>query len=128
MTQKLDRLPGTACKYYILGKCLYEEWLNPGLNTGWRCRIVLDWTEDYEKFVDRAELFNLDVETVSRMWEERFTKMMVSKRECPDFCPGGEEAAGCAHEYGDLCHVALPSCNGMCRHFVASDKKAVARS
>lgn len=123
MTHNINRLPGTGCTFHLCGKCLYEERLNPGLHKDWRCQVVQDWADDYDKFVDRAEAFNLEIEAVSQMWEDRFVKMMVSKRECPDFHPGGEEAAGCAHEYGELCHVALPACEGMCRHFESSSKK-----
>jgi len=124
MAVKIRRLPGKSCVYYKSGRCLYEERLNPGFHRQWRCKILLRWEAAYDNFLLQADIFNLDQETATRIWEERLRRLMRSGRKCPDFILGGDdEITGCASLFGSLCLKLLPLCDGQCRLYHPKGKK-----
>lgn len=112
------QMPGKACRFYRLGRCLYEERLNPGLNLAWRCAVVRRWEEEYDDFVQRAEVFGLEDEAAGTIWEKRFQDILRKEVPCDRFDRGGDyELLKCVHLMGDLCLCALPECGGVCRRF-----------
>ncbi len=117
MARKITSLPGTSCRFHVLGRCLYEERLNPGYNRQWRCRVLLRWEHAYDTFLAQADNFVMEPETAAGIWEERLRKLMREGHDCPDFLPGGEDPTGCRHIFGGLCLEALPPCPGQCRRF-----------
>ena len=118
MARKIRPLPGTACRFHIRGRCLYEERLNPGWNRAWRCRVLLRWERAYDTFLDQADNFVMEPATAKGIWENRLQRLMRLGHGCPDFEPGGkDEMTGCRHIHADLCLAALPACPGQCRNF-----------
>ncbi len=121
MVKKVRRMPGTACRYFEQGRCLYEERLNPGYNRAWRCRVLLRWEEAYDTFLAQADNFVIDPETAAGIWQQRLGELMRQGHGCPDHEPGGRDMTGCGRNLGGLCLTALPPCPGQCRRFEARD-------
>ncbi|WP_285906144.1 hypothetical protein [Pseudodesulfovibrio pelocollis] len=110
-------LPGDECRHHARGRCLYEEHLNPGYCSTWRCRAIARWESAFDDFLVRAERFELGQEQVAILWERRFTRM-VRSLDCDHYASGGgAELPACAHVRDGLCCLALPPCEGRCRHF-----------
>jgi len=118
MPRNISTLPGTACRFHVQGRCLYEERLNPGYNRQWRCRVLLRWERAYDTFLTQADNFVMEPETAVGIWENRLRRIMNQGHDCPDFQPGGTDGAiGCRHVHGGLCLAALPPCPGQCPRF-----------
>ena len=118
MAATVRRLPACDCKYYEQGRCLLEERRNPGYQRSWRCSVLGGWETAYDDFLDRAEAFHLGPGDVSRLWGDRFKRLVDKASECSDYAPGGQEnGTGCIHEFEALCLRKIPPCMGMCRHY-----------
>lgn len=118
MADNVRHFPASACGHYHLGRCLYEERLNPGFREPWRCRVLTDWEKAYDDFLLRAEAFHLEPAHAVELWEARLERLLVQARQCPDFASGAEETAtGCLNELEGLCLVLLPECGGRCSHY-----------
>ncbi|EGJ51297.1 hypothetical protein Desaf_2995 [Desulfocurvibacter africanus subsp. africanus str. Walvis Bay] len=114
----ISRMPGRECAYYAQGHCIYEERLNPGFQTGFRCVVLTRWEDEYDQFLDQAEVFQLDDETAGRIWDKRFRKLAEGPLQCQEFTSGGDVAVvNCIHLLDDVCVLRLPACQGMCRRF-----------
>lgn len=114
----ITRLPGTGCRFYERGRCLYEERLNPGYHEEWRCAVLVRWEGVYEDFLRQAEAFGLTDAAASALWQRRFERLAAAPPECPRFQPGPtDELPGCALSTEGLCVLALPECAGQCQHF-----------
>ena len=115
----VKRLPGTGCRYYNRGRCLYEERLNPGYHEAWRCRVLTAWERAFDDFVDRAEAFDLGQDRAADLWRLRMRRL--GPDGCEAFVPAGQRApvsvVPCAHAQEDLCLLALPECGGRCRRY-----------
>jgi hypothetical protein len=112
------KMPGDECRFYVAGRCLYHERLNPGYDESFRCRFLVLWEEEFDAFLDRAEAFSLGRRETVELWNRRFEKLQGGDCGCPDYYyheAGGDQ--GCVHGYNDLCILALPLCKGRCRHF-----------
>ncbi|GFK94569.1 hypothetical protein NNJEOMEG_02416 [Fundidesulfovibrio magnetotacticus] len=115
---RLVRLPAGGCRHFVSGRCLYEEALNPGYQTSYRCTVVLELHGLYDGFLTRAEAFGLSESTAADLWERRFLELCRQDAGCQDRQPGDMNAfPGCAHCLGDVCVLRLPSCDGRCRNF-----------
>lgn len=115
---KISRMPGRECAYYLQGRCAYEERLNPGLHSGYRCAVLTRWEVEYDQFLDQAEAFQLNDETAGRIWDARFRRLAEGPVQCPEFASGGDAAViSCIHLAEDVCALRLPLCQGMCRRF-----------
>ena len=116
----VTRFPGTACRHYARGRCLYPEALNPGYAEEHRCRVLAFWEAAYEGFLRQAEAFDLSAEQAAQMWRQRFASLDAAETVCADyaFAEGGGSLE-CAFARGDICLLALPRCGGVCRFFEA---------
>lgn len=84
---KVSKMPGCRCQFYINGKCLYEEMLNPGYNNDWRCRIIKELEKEYDRLLHQAEAFKLDEKTFSDLWEQRMEEHLKSTVVCRKMIP-----------------------------------------
>ncbi|NCC24861.1 MAG: hypothetical protein EOM25_06645 [Deltaproteobacteria bacterium] len=108
--------PGRGCRFYIQGRCLYEEVLNPGYAQVWRCRVLVELERRFDDLLDRAESFHLDAAVTGRIWAGRQSEAEALFKSCPDF--GLEGGDSCGHlVLGMICVLRLPSCLGACRRF-----------
>jgi len=115
---KLERLPAGECYHYIVGRCLYEERLNPGYRKSYRCQVLNRWESAYDDFLVRAEAMGVEQESVPGLWDIQFRRMARDAFHCRthmfnnDFNP-----PACSHELDGLCVLGLPKCSGRCRHY-----------
>lgn len=113
----LNHLPAAACAFFLQGRCLYEERLNPGLHQAWRCVVWREWEDDFDDFLGRAEAFALEDEAAGRLWARRQARLLAAARACPDFVPGGTDPVGCVRGRDTLCLDRLPACAGRCVNY-----------
>lgn len=119
----LVRFPAVGCQCFHLGRCLYEERLNPGLHKAWRCSVLARWETVYDEFLDRAENFGLSEAELGLLWSRRFERLAEESLPCPDVRPGdGESMPECLHLLEDICLLRLPECAGPCEHFRLREK------
>jgi len=112
------RLPAFGCRSYHQGRCLYEEQLNPGLNTAWRCTVQARWERVYDDFLNRAENFGLDETELARLWRLRFERLAEEPVDCPDFVLAlVETLPECRQLFVDICLLRLPECPGHCVNY-----------
>lgn len=111
---KIAKLPGVGCKFYIQGKCIYEEFLNPGYDDRWRCSVLLSLEKEYDKLIRQAEAFKLDEKVVAGLWDVRMSTCGSGSKIC-----SGQDAIypECSALHGDICLLALPECDGVCSHY-----------
>lgn len=136
---KVTRFPGTHCTYHDQGRCLYEERRNPGHVQERRCRVLASMVSVYDRFLDRAEAFDLEERFALGVLERRLREVMLPAVPCPDFVPvvardelrplgtarlhqyGASAPLGetlpCVHALEDFCRLALPRCEGVCERF-----------
>ena len=114
----VKRLPGDGCRHHTVERCLYQEHLNPGYTTGWKCRVLLRWETAFDEFLERAESFNLSQHAVPDLWERKFERLAREAFDCEEYvyCAGAD-APSCVHAHDGLCRLVLPPCEGRCRHF-----------
>jgi len=114
----MKKLPGDECKHFALGRCFYEEWLNPGYTKSWRCQVLARWETAFDEFMVRAENFGVEQEAVPGLWENQFQRMARDVFHCQRyiFDPNGT-APACRHQKAGVCIMSLPKCAGRCRHF-----------
>lgn len=124
---KLKRLPGTDCRYYSFGRCIYEEILNPGYNRGWRCEVLSGLIHSYDHFLDQAEIFNLNGTKAEAIWKERLSAR-IPVWNCPDYRPDPEREGECILLFHNQCILSMPSCPGRCRLFSPVQPKGKMRS
>ncbi len=120
MSAKVIRLPGSGCRHYSRGRCLYEEHLNPGFHQEYRCLVLDGWEAEFEEFVDRVEAFGLGQSQAAGLWSRRFKALVDGGRDCPDYRPlegPGGDPLGCVRFETGLCRLRLPRCEGLCPRF-----------
>ena len=130
MAGKISPMPGVNCASFFKGRCLYKERMNPGLHEAWRCRILLQLEEEYDRFLEQAENFSMNLRTAMNIWERRAEDIMGWKPPCADYSPLGPELAeasederpedavlDCARYWLGLCLLRLPACSGICPLF-----------
>ncbi len=115
---EVKRLPGYGCRHHTSGRCLYQEHLNPGYATDWKCRVLLRWEVAFDEFLERAEIFGVSQQAVPDLWERKFNRLAREAFDCKQYrhCAGAD-APACLHAYDGLCRQELPECEGRCRHF-----------
>lgn len=122
------RLPGMGCEHHTAGRCLYEEHLNPGYVTAWRCRVMLHWEDAFDEFLARAECFGVTQDAVPDLWRRKFERMVRKTFACDKYVLHAEvPPPACAHECDGICRSALPRCQGRCRHYAVDRDDASAR-
>lgn len=114
------RLPGQGCRFWLVGRCVYEERLNPGLDQAGRCAALREYEDRLDAFAHQAESFGLSDEEAGRIWTERMARSLDDDWECPDFLPedDGTGETMCGNFADGLCILRLPRCPGRCRRFV----------
>jgi hypothetical protein len=146
MPAKITPLPGKRCALYVAGRCLLQERRNPGLRQEWRCKVLVAWENEYEKFLTQADNFQLDEQLSVKIWRQRMEAILSSQPVCPNYRPSwrniedGEpptipspaEVGGffggldmsqedaeiaCADSWVGLCLHALPVCEGVCQWY-----------
>ena len=112
-------LPGEGCRYWLRGRCLYEECLNPGLRADYACTVLTVLEELYDDFIDRGEILGLSPEQAGRIWERRMDAALNIGWDCANFIfrPDGAGEMPCLHFWAGVCVLRLPECPGRCRRF-----------
>ncbi len=118
----VKRLPGDGCRHHTCGHCLYEENLNPGYESRWKCRVLLHWEAAFDDFLARAECFGVAQDAVPDLWGRQFERMARKTFDCEQYvyCPECDIPA-CIHALDGLCRASLPLCEGRCRHFQVNE-------
>ncbi|OEU70675.1 MAG: hypothetical protein BA863_15070 [Desulfovibrio sp. S3730MH75] len=115
---KISKLPGHMCRFYQKGRCLYEEFLNPGYNTAWRCKVLGGLEDEYDKLIRQAEAFKLSAEVVADLWNQRVAEHRASSGGCQKGALKGEDTYPlCSNGHDDICLLELPECEGVCKKF-----------
>lgn len=122
---RLLRMPGDACRFWVAGRCLYEEAMNPGLRTEFSCTVLRALEGRFDEFVVRGEILGLTSEEAGRIWEQRMAQALNIDWDCANFDSlpedGGEVL--CRHFIEGVCVLRLPRCPGRCRHHELPDDK-----
>ena len=114
----ITRLPGEECRFFIRGRCLYEERLNPGYTQSWRCQVTARWESDYDDFLSRAEQFGLEEAAVPDLWSMQFQRLARDVFHCRRYIYDHElPAPSCGNHDSGVCIMDLPKCGGRCRHY-----------
>ncbi len=93
-SQRVVRMPGVHCALYAVGHCLYEEWLNPGASSDWRCPELSRYLAAFDTLLEQAERFSLSSEAVAGLWESRSAEMPPPGSLCTNHAP---RTGGCPH-------------------------------
>jgi hypothetical protein len=118
------RLPARYCAHFLLGRCLYEERLNPGYHQGYRCLVLLRAQSDFDAFLTRAEAFGLSDAAASGLWEKQMDRFRAADCGCQEYEPGDTTVfPGCIHCTGDVCVKRLPECGGRCPEFTPNKQE-----
>ncbi len=116
-------MPGRNCRYYLKGKCAYEEMLNPGYNRDWRCRVIMDLEGEYDRLLRQAEAFRLDELAFAELWEQRIEEHLKSTVVCRRMIPREEEGFPfCAALQDEICLFELDDCEGVCERFSSGNE------
>lgn len=115
-------MPENSCCYYLLGACLEGEMRNPGLEKSWACCRLERFMEDFDAFVDRAEVFGLSEKEAARIWNARHHAAFSPQTPCPHPRPEilGQKPSGdldCAYLYRLACLLRMPQCLRRCERF-----------
>lgn len=120
----LLRLPGQGCRHYLLGRCYYQEFLNPGYERIYRCRVLVRLQAVYDAFLTQADSFNLEDAAAAAIWRKRFLELCREDTGCQDHKPDDTESfPGCSLCLGDVCVLRLPGCPGRCAEFTPASKE-----
>ena len=114
----ITRLPGAECRFFIRGRCLYEERLNPGYTQSWRCQVTARWESAYDDFLSRAERFGVEEAAAGDLWSAQFQRMARDVFHCRRYVYAHDlSAPSCRNHDAGVCTMDLPRCAGRCRHF-----------
>lgn len=119
MTTKILHLPANSCQYWDRHHCLYEKYLNPGLES-FACTTLLKLKEHFDDFVNRGECFGLSDERMSAIWYKRLSESATWRERCPQglvlLDATGDPT--CPNFQNDACLLRLPRCLGRCRRYI----------
>ena len=119
---RVARLPAVACAHFIVGRCRYEESLNPGYEPGYRCQVLARLESAYDEFLTRADAFALEEELAAKLWRAR-CESLYAKIGCPDYEPGDKNTCpDCALLADDVCLKRLPECSGRCPRYTLKNR------
>lgn len=114
---KVTNFPGHNCVHYSFGRCKYEEYLNPGYHSTWQCRVLAFLEKDYDGLIRQADVFDLSLDQVEKIWEKKFEKIRSWADFCDSYLQSGPEDDRCACLFGNACILLMPECTGVCRLF-----------
>ena len=117
-------LPGEGCRYWIVGNCLYEEHLNPGLRKDFVCSVLSILEERFDAFVVRGEILGLTSEEAGRIWERRMAGSLNIGWNCAQVTPmqDNPDDVLCQHFLEGVCVLRLPACCGRCRRYMLPER------
>lgn len=114
--REVVRLPGAGCGFYLRGRCMYAEYMNPGLDSAFCCQVLARLERRFDALVERCELMGIGLEAAGRIWQGWGGD--VVDWTCPEYALGAGDASGrCAHFVEGLCLLRFPCCGGRCRHY-----------
>jgi len=118
----LLHMPGDACRFWIAGRCLYEELMNPGLRAEYSCTVLSVLEDRFDEFVVRGEILGLTSEEAGRIWKQRMAQALNIDWDCANFTALQDDAGEilCRHFIEGVCVLRLPPCAGRCRRFELS--------
>lgn len=120
-------MPARECGFHVQGRCLYQERLNPGYSPEWKCSVLCGWERAFDDFLARAEAFGLEQREVNTLWSRRFERLARKGVDCPEYVHDSmQDPPGCAWQHESLCLLALPECEGRCRHYQVRNEKKIA--
>lgn len=96
MTAVISPMLGNNCRFWLEGRCAYEELLNPGLHDAWRCTEEQRIMKLYDRFMEQADGFSLDTDTAVHLWEQRLGKEPPLGALCSQYCGGAKSCQGCS--------------------------------
>lgn len=113
-------LPGTGCRFWVAGRCLHGEAVNPGLDLNNACPVLREWEQRFDSFIELGEIFGISAAEAGQVWERRMRQALETGWECPDFQFAEAEVqdAGCRFLLDGVCLLRLPLCPGRCRRFI----------
>lgn len=119
MHANVSRLPGRHCVHYRRGRCLYQESLNPGYHTAWRCRVLGALEDEYDSVLTRAEAFGLGEKKAAELIRMRLGRGTPVRM--PECAVGSrmtlEDALACDGLVDQACLWRLPECPGRCHRY-----------
>jgi hypothetical protein len=118
------RLSGEGCRFWVRGRCLYEELLNPGLMEAYACTVLRVLAERFDEFIVRGEIMGLSAEEAGRIWARRMDAALNIGWDCANFAfrPDSVDEMPCLHFQDGICVLCLPECPGRCRRFALPDR------
>ncbi len=127
MSATITPFPGTHCVHHRKGRCLLAENQNPGLHKEWQCQILSYLERAYDRFLEQADSFQLEIDLATRIWSKRLMDMLRDETPCENFVPllpedGRElefelDGVACENSWSGLCLLAMPRCHGVCEKF-----------
>lgn len=122
---RLLRMPGDTCRFFVAGRCMYEESLNPGLRAEYSCTVLRTLEGRFDEFVVRGEILGLTSEEAGRIWEHRMSQALNIDWDCANFNALQDDAGDilCRHFMEGVCVLRLPHCLGRCRRHELPDDK-----
>lgn len=115
---KITRLPALNCRFYRTGHCVYQEILNPGLNSGMQCLVLTEMENKFDHLLAQADTFGLSSEQVNKIWAGRFGEIVSWSVFCDMYQPKSEEDDRCLCLFGNACVMRLPLCEGICSSYM----------
>jgi len=122
---KLKLFPGCNCLYYFFGRCIHEEYLNPGFQLMWKCRVLAGLEKDYDGLIHQADVFDLSISQVESIWEKRFKNLDSWGDLCSSYIPRRPGDDRCLYLYGNACILEMSTCQGVCSVFRPGKEKDI---
>jgi len=124
---RVARLPAAACAHFVLGRCRYEENVNPGLYPKFRCQALVRLESAYDAFLTQADAFALDETLAASLWNARCQRL-CQESGCQDYEPGDNSAyPGCLLFADGVCLKRLPECPGRCPRYTLNTQGDLCR-
>jgi len=119
---RVIRLPASACAHFVLGRCRYEESLNPGYDPAYRCRALARLESAYDAFLTQADAFALDETLAVSLWSAR-CEALCRESGCQDCEPGDTSVYPDCLLFADgVCLKRLPECSGRCPRYTVTQR------
>ena len=111
-------LPGAGCRFYRAGRCLWAEFVNPGLDPAFRCRVGVGLEDRFDALIDRCERMGIELEAAGRIWQSWCATTFDGVWPCAEYAPDPDGVSDqCARFWDGLCVLRFPRCAGRCRRY-----------
>jgi len=117
-------MPGESCRFWLTGRCLYEETVNPGLRKEFLCTVLSALEGSFDEFVVRGEILGLSSKEAGRIWEQRMAQALNIDWDCANFTALQDDVGDvlCLYFIEGVCALRLPRCAGRCRRYALPDE------